>query len=209
MTSWPDIGRVAAQRADCATISSGRHGGKHLERFRFDGASTARFDADARSDPFPGNGDFRPDHATGSQAVGFLERYEPRFLFVGLGETDEYGHRADYRGYLDALNEADRWVGSIAQVLSRLALRGRRTALFVTTDHGRADSFVEHGASYPESARVWVVAGGTEITRTAWRTGPPRRLADLTPTARRLLGVAPDRSERAGAPMVELLARAD
>jgi hypothetical protein len=206
VTSWPDIGRVAAQRAECATISSGRHGGHHHEHFRTNRASTARFEADARADPFPGQGDFRPDHLTGSQALGFLERYEPRFLFVGLGETDEYGHRADYRGYLDALNEADRWVGSFAQALSRMALRGRRTALFVTTDHGRASSFADHGAAYPESARVWLIAGGTEITRRAWRGGAhPRRLADLIPTVRHLLGLAPDRSERAGTPLVELL----
>ncbi len=207
VTSWPDIGRVAAQRAECATISSGRHGGFHLEHFRTEGAAAARFDADARTDPFPGHGDFRPDHRTASQALRFLERYEPRFVFVGLGETDEYGHRADYRGYLDALKEADRWIGAFARALSRMALRGRRTALFVTTDHGRADSFVNHGAEYPESARVWLVAAGTEITRRAWRSGArPRRLADVIPTARLLLGLAPDRSERAGTPLAELLA---
>jgi hypothetical protein len=206
VTSWPDIGRIAAQRAECASISSGRHGGHHLQYFRPDRAARARFDADARADPFPGHGDFRPDHLTASQALRFLERQAPRFLFVGLGETDEYGHRADYRGYLDALNEADRWVGAFAQALSRMALRGRRTALFVTTDHGRADSFVDHGSAHPESARVWLVAAGTEITRRTWRSGArPRRLADVIPTARYLLGLAPDRSERAGTPLSELL----
>ena len=205
ITSWPDIGRVAAMRPDCSTMSSGRHGGFHLERFRATSAAAARFDADARADPYPGQGDFRPDHLTGAQAVAYLERYEPRFMFVGLGETDEYGHRADYRGYLGALTEADRWVGAIAQSLSRLAMRGRRTALFVTADHGRAKSFVNHGAAYPESARVWLVAAGTEIAPRGFPAPTrPRRLADVIPTARHLLGLSPDHSARAGQALSEL-----
>jgi hypothetical protein len=206
VTSWPDIGRVAAMRPDCSSMSSGRHGGFHLDRFRPTRADAERFDADARADPFPGHGDFRPDHLTAARAVAYLERYEPRFMFVGLGETDEYGHRADYRGYLTALSEADRWVGALAQSLSRMAMRGRRTALFVTADHGRAKSFVEHGAAYPESARVWLVAAGTEITPRRFPAGGrARRLADVIPTARRLLGLTPDRSERAGSVLSELL----
>ena len=206
VTSWPDIGRVAATRPDCTTMSSGRHGGFHLERFRATARDAERFDADSRADPFPGHGDFRPDHLTGARALDYLERHEPRFLFVGLGETDEYAHRDDYRGYLAALTEADRWVGALARSLGRLAERGRRTALFVTADHGRARGFTEHGAAYPESADVWLVAAGSEIAPRAFSTGErSRRLADLTPTARHLLGLAPDHSERAGTALLEIL----
>ncbi len=206
ITSWPDIGRVAAQRSECTTMSSGRHGGFHLERFRPTKAAARRFAADSRADPFPGNGDFRTDHLTAAQALAVLERHPPRFMFLALGETDEYGHLGDYRGYLDALNEADRWVGAIAQALSRLALRGRHTALFVTADHGRAKSFVNHGAAHPESAHIWLVAAGTEIVPRAWASGGrTRRLADVIPTARRLLGLPADRSERAGTPLAEIL----
>jgi len=206
VTSWPDIGRVAAQHPECTTMSSGRHGGFHLERFRPSAPDAARFDAEGRADPFPGHGDFRPDHLTGARALDYLERYEPRFLFLGLGETDEYAHRDDYRGYLTALTEADRWVGAVARALGRLAERGRRTALFVTADHGRARSFVDHGAAYPESADVWLVAAGTEIVPRGFAAGGRlRHLADVTPTARRLLGLAPDRSERAGRALFEIL----
>jgi len=206
VTSWPDIGRVVAQRPDCTTMSSGRHGGFHLERFRPSAADAARFEADGRADPFPGHGDFRPDHLTGAQALAYLERYEPRFMFLGLGETDEYAHRGDYRGYLSALTEADRWVGAIARSLERLSERGRRTALFVTADHGRARSFKDHGAGYPESAEIWLIATGTEITARGTTTeARSRRLADVTPTARRLLGLAPDHSERAGTALAEIL----
>ena len=209
LTSWPDIGRVAAQRPDCTTMSSGRHGGFHLERLRPLPADAARFEADGRADPFPGHGDFRPDHLTGAQALAYLERYEPRFLFLGLGETDEYAHRGDYRGYLSALSEADRWVGAIARALDRLAERGRRTALFVTADHGRAKSFADHGAAYPESAEIWLIAAGTAITaRGVPSREGPRRLADVTPTARRLLGLEPDHSARAGTALAEIIAAA-
>jgi len=206
VTSWPDIGRIASQHAECITMSSGRHGGSHLERFRQNAPAADRFDAEARADPFPGHGDFRPDHLTASQALAYLEREEPRFLFVGTAIAYLYAHRNDYDGYLGALSEADRWVGAFTEALSRMAARGRKTALFVTADHGRAASFVEHGADYPESAAVWLVATGSEIDPHAAPIGVrPRRLADVTPTVRRMLDLPPDHSQRAGAPLFELL----
>lgn len=42
---------------------------------------------------------------------GYLRQVEPSFLFLGLGDTDEYAHRNDYRGYLRALGHADHVVG--------------------------------------------------------------------------------------------------
>ncbi|HKO48804.1 MAG TPA: hypothetical protein VJV79_13825 [Polyangiaceae bacterium] len=90
--------------------------------------------------------------------------------------------------------------------MERLAARGTRTALFVTADHGRADSFVEHGSKFPESARVWLIAAGSAVRANGFVAAPsPRRLAELAPTVRQIAGLPADRHPEAGMPLSELL----
>ena len=76
--------------------------------------------------------------------------------------------------------------------------------MVVTADHGRAVSFNNHG-SMPEAARVWMVGAGPRFAARGSVASPhPRRLADIAPTLRVVLGLPPDISERSGAPIDEL-----
>lgn len=208
VTSWPDIARVAVHGADVA-VSAGRHAGRtrsHFERNDEVGLALRRAEGES---PWPGSGDFRRDRFTAALALAYLQSAQPQFLFVGLGETDEFAHQGNYGGYLEALREADQHIGELADVLATRARAGVRTALFVTADHGRADSFRDHGQPYPESARVWLVASGAAIApRGLVATSEARRLADIAPTLRTLFGLPADRSPTAGSPLRELLAPA-
>jgi hypothetical protein len=162
---------------------------------------------------YPGDGDFRPDRFTARAALTHLERHRPTFLFLGLGEPDEYAHKNDRPGYLAALRSADATIGDLRATLARMGERGAKTAVFVTTDHGRADGFTQHGGAWPESARVWLVAGGAGVRArgvagAAGQGTPARRraLADVAPTVRTLLGLAePAARSGAGRPLDELL----
>jgi hypothetical protein len=157
-------------------------------------------------EPTPRPDAFRSDALTADLAISQLRARTPKFLFLGLGEPDEFGHANDYSGYLRSLRYADRRVGEIDQILQGFAARGTRTALFVTADHGRADSFVNHGAQFPESARVWLIAAGSAMPVSGYVAAPtPRRLADLAPTVRQITGLARDTNPAAGAPLEELL----
>ena len=206
ITSWADIARVASTRSPGSAVSSGRHGGATRDVFLRDpedGPFLVRAEDVA---PAPGNGDFRPDALTAELAIHHLKVHPPKFLFLGLGEPDEFGHQNNYAGYLNALRQADARIGEIDRELQQLAARGTRTALFVTADHGRADSFVEHGAKFPESARVWLVAGGSALHASGFVAAPsPRRLADLVPTVRAIAGLPRDMDTAAGTPLDELL----
>lgn len=205
-TSWPDIERVAATRPEVA-ISTGRHAGANRGAFANVGErSLERAEPEA---PWPGYGDFRRDRFTGRLALDYFEERLPSLLFVSLGEPDEFAHQGNYAGYLDALREADLRIGAFQQALARRAARGERTALFVTADHGRADNFRDHGQNHPESARVWLLASGTEIHARGRAESPvDRRLADIAPTVRRLFGLPVDRGPSAGTALTELLAEA-
>jgi Metalloenzyme superfamily len=206
IASWETLERAAAESPRAIAISTGRHGGAGRDRLRASPEAGARLDAGAAADPWPGHWDYRPDAETGALALAYLEARRPRFLYVGLGDTDELAHRGDRDGYLRALEHADALVGRIALALEALGYDRGETLLVVTSDHGRGASFRDHGRAEPESRRVWLIAAGARVpARGLVLDGPPRRLADVTPTLRVYLGLGADDSPRAGAPIPELL----
>lgn len=213
VTSWPDIARVAA-KSERVAVSSGRHGGATRDWFRrSDGARAALGRAENEA-PWPGHGDFRRDRFTAELALAYLREQSPSFMFVSLGEPDELAHQGNYAGYLDALRQADEHIGELKALLDQRAQQGMKTALFVTTDHGRADNFRDHGHDHAESARVWLAAYGSAIgARGLVRAPVGRRLADIAPTVRQLFGLSAQAgagaSAHAGAVLSELLFSAE
>jgi hypothetical protein len=208
VTSWEAIDRAAASLPDRVLVSAGRHGGANRAALVRDPRIAPLLSAAEPVAPTPGWGDFRPDSYTAKVALAVLESKKPAFLFVGLGETDEYGHRNDYKGYLRALQAADAAVGALADAAFRMTAMGRPTTLFITTDHGRADSFVSHGREHPESSRVWLVATGAGIdVRGLVPSVGLRHLADVAPTIRQVAGLPPLDVADAGDVLTELLTR--
>src|SRR5262249_18030392 len=100
-SSWERVGRAFPSRTEGLLLRTGR------ERDEADPA-------------FPGHGDYRPDRRTAALAIEHLVRSRPRFMWVALGDTDEWAHRADYRGYLDALHFADAFVGELCAHLAEM-----------------------------------------------------------------------------------------
>jgi Metalloenzyme superfamily len=177
-SSWQPIARAAARNASDIVMSTGSDG----------------------------TGAFRPDRATADLALAYLIERRPAFLFVGLGEPDEFAHRGDYAGYLGSLRQADEVLTELRERLSVMGEYGDHTSILVTCDHGRADDFQDHGAPWPESSRVWLVgAGGAIPARGEIDTSDKHRLADIAPTIRRLIGLSDDASPGAGEPIAELL----
>ena len=106
--------------------------------------------------PWPGHGAFRRDKFTGQLALHLIEDRQPDLMYIGFGETDEFGHRNDYSAYLDALSWADRFVGKLRELLIRLD-KLDKTLIIITADHGRSRRFYDHGRE-PESAKVWLIS---------------------------------------------------
>lgn len=177
--SWAPIARAASRSPEGMVVSTGE-------------PETARF---------------RADRQTATEALDYLTRRRPQFLFLGLGEPDELAHQGDYAGYLDTLRQADVVLGELEVTLAAMGERGRRTSVFVTCDHGRGTDFRHHGRGWPESSRVWLVAAGGAIpARGVVQSRAPQRLRDIAPTIRVLLGLPADGAAEAGAPIAELIA---
>jgi hypothetical protein len=191
VTSWPNIARAAAADLSPYVATAGRKIVAREGELRSDLALASLLDRGAGVKAWPGEGDYRPDAYTARVALRVLETQRPRLMFVGLGDADEYAHRGDYRGYLQALHASDGFLGDLAATLSRMGARGRHTTVLVTADHGRAKSFNDHGARYPESARVWLVAQGGDVRGHGLVAAARRHtLSDVAPTVRALLGIA-------------------
>lgn len=185
--SWEKLARAVTVAPGRFDVSCGRAG-------------------DPAINPWPGGGDFRPDALTAQLALRYLANEHPDVLYLGLGEPDEYAHMTNYPGYLKALSFADAVLGQIFVTLDRMGDVGARTNVFVTVDHGRGKDFRGHGSSYPESSRVWMFAAGPDIAaRGLVASNGEHRLADVAPTLRVLMGLDPDPSTHAGAPIRELL----
>jgi hypothetical protein len=202
-SSWERVGRAAARWPRHITLSSGRHGGSTRDGFRVNGAASRILDEGSGAGAWPGYLDYRPDRYTAALARQYLLEKRPRFLWVALGDTDEFAHRSDYAGYLDALRSADRFVGELWALLGAMGRYGAETTIIVTTDHGRAANFASHGKA-PESARGWLLAAGGAVPPSH---AMPRthRLRDIAPTMRLLLGLPADRSIEAGEPIAEVV----
>jgi len=136
----------------------------HAERFLADDSARRWQEAGARAAPYPGKGDFRPDRYAAELALRYLEWRRPRFVFLGLGEPDEYAHRGDYSGYVASLRATDAVIGRLFETLDRMAARGASTTVFVTTDHGRARDHRFHGRIFPERALLHQAADDAPLS---------------------------------------------
>lgn len=163
---------------------------------------------DQKVDPFPAEGgNYRPDRLTGPAAVAYFRANHPRMLHVGLGDTDEFAHHSNLRGYVSALKEADVLVGNLMDAVADAGLASS-TTFIVTTDHGRAANFRDHGPGIPASARSFVIAfgGGVKPAGVAC-SKHDMILADVGATVRALLDLPPDKAPNAGKPIEEIVMR--
>lgn len=205
ISSWSGIARAAAEHPSRIVMSAGRITGDHLDHLRFDDTAKKLLKEGRHAGPLPGSADYRPDRYTAAIALHYLRARHPRFLFIGLGDTDEWGHRNDYKDYLGALHRADALVGKVARTLASLHRQGWATAFFVMADHGRDPECRNHGG-VPSAMRTWLVAGGSMIRAHGMVGAPvPRHLADVAPTLRKLMGLPADTNPDAGHVLAELL----
>jgi hypothetical protein len=163
-----------------------------------------------KAPPFPATGGtYRPDRLTTAIALEYLRVRRPRLFHVGLGDTDEFAHRDDRAGYEAGLRTIDAFLGDLAAALDTLGL-WRTTTVLVVSDHGRASIFYDHGPSYPESGRSFLLAFGGAVSAKARGEACATRdlwLTDVAPTLRALLGLPREASLDAVGSVIEDITR--
>src|SRR5262249_33924419 len=105
------------------------------------------------------------DVITITAAREHVRRHKPRVLFIGLGETDEWGHGRRYDLYLGAAYNSDQFIAGLWKTLQEMPEYRNRTALVLTTDHGRGSTRVDwtdHGKKVPGAEFMWIAVLGPD-----------------------------------------------
>lgn len=131
------------------------------------------------------------DVFTMEAARSALARRKPRVLYVALGETDEWGHGRRYDLYLDAAHQADRFLAQTWEALQKIPQYQGKTALLVTTDHGRGstrEDWTDHGKKIAGAEFVWIAVMGPTVPALGEREKVEATQSQVAATIAALLG---------------------
>lgn len=131
------------------------------------------------------------DVVTMEYAREHLIRHKPRLLYIGLGETDEWGHGRRYDLYLDAAHHNDRYLADLWQTLQTMPQYRDKTSLIVTTDHGRGATrvdWIDHGKNVPTAEFIWITVLGPDTPALGLRENVETTQSQVAATVAHLLG---------------------
>lgn len=125
-------------------------------------------------------------------AMEYLKTQHPKVLYIAYGETDEWAHAGQYKEYLNAAGQVDKWIGEIWNYVQTDPKYKNKTLLFITTDHGRGigDKWTDHGSSTPHSSEEWFAVLGAGVPAKGEMKQPGQYYADqYAQTIASLLGL--------------------
>lgn len=131
------------------------------------------------------------DLVTQEAAVQYFLKHRPRVLYIGLGETDEWAHARRYDLYLEAANRSDRYLRQLWETLQSLPDYKNKTALVLTTDHGRGitpQDWTNHNAETPEAEYIWIAGMGPGVPALGVREKVRTTQAQIAATLAVLVG---------------------
>jgi hypothetical protein len=135
----------------------------------------------------------RHDAFTFRFAMAHLKAFRPRALYIAFDETDDWAHDGRYDRVLDSLHEIDTHLRELWTALQQDAAYRDRTALIITTDHGRgslAADWRDHGSKVSGAERIWMAFAGPDWPRRGeWRDSEPIYQNQVAATLAQALGL--------------------
>ena len=131
------------------------------------------------------------DAPTAIGAMEYLRRKRPRVLYVMFEETDEWAHGRRYDLYLDAAFRGDGFIKRLWETAQSLPGYRDRTALVITTDHGRGAmgaDWPSHGAKTPGADKIWIAALGPGVAPSGVRRNISATQGQVAATIASLVG---------------------
>jgi hypothetical protein len=124
--------------------------------------------------------------------LDYLETHQPRVLFVGYGETDDWGHNGRYDLLLESAHQDDQGIARLwALMQSKPAYRDQVTFI-ITADHGRGsglEQWKHHGEKVEGAENIWIAVIGPDTPPLGERANvPPVTQSQIAATIAALLG---------------------
>jgi hypothetical protein len=149
-------------------------------------------------------GDNAWDALTHWSALDYVDVRNPRVLFIGYGETDEWAHAGRYDMYLRSAHQVDAYLKQLWERAQANPETRGRTTLIVTTDHGRGNDgkWTDHGEDVIGAERWWAAVMGPDVPALGVRANTPSTQSQIAATIAAALGYDWPRAEsRAAAPL--------
>jgi hypothetical protein len=112
-------------------------------------------------------------------AMAYLKKYQPRVMWLGLGQSDDWAHARRYDLVLDYLHLVDGELAELWQTLQSMDAYRGKTTLIITADHGRGRTpadWAEHDFGIQGSQDIWVAIIGPDTPA----TGEATNVTDVT-----------------------------
>jgi bisphosphoglycerate-independent phosphoglycerate mutase (AlkP superfamily) len=111
---------------------------------------------------------YRHDSITFQRVKYALEVRKPKVLFVNFREPDFSGHKGDWNGYIQGIQQTDSMVHAIWKHLQSDPYYQGKTTMFVTNDHGRhldgvSNGYVSHGCTCEGCRRIHLWSFGPDF----------------------------------------------
>jgi bisphosphoglycerate-independent phosphoglycerate mutase (AlkP superfamily) len=106
----------------------------------------------------------------------YVQEHQPRVLFVGYGETDEWAHSGRYDLVLRAAHQFDKFVGQLWNTLQSMPSYQGQTTFILTTDHGCGGGLTawkNHGTKQEGSKNIWIGVLGPDTQPLGERENAP------------------------------------
>jgi hypothetical protein len=141
-----------------------------------------------------------------------FDKQQPRVLFVGYGETDNWAHAGRYDLVLHSAHQFDRFVSELWERMQALPAYRNSTTFIITTDHGRGGDpleWKEHGIEQKGSENIWIAVLGPDTPALGERSHTAEvHQAQIAATVAALLGKDFRQAVPAAAPPInEVLGR--
>ena len=97
--------------------------------------------------------------------LDYVKTAQPRILFVGYGETDNWAHQGRYDLVLDSAHRMDHFVKQLWDTMQAMPEYRGTTTFIITTDHGRGSGLTEwkeHGVEEKGSENIWIAVLGPD-----------------------------------------------
>ena len=135
----------------------------------------------------------RFDFLTHEYALEAMRSRHPKVVYIGYGDTDEWGHEGNYRLYLDAARSTDAYLQELWELIQSDPFYKNQTTVIVTCDHGRGDTdenaWRDHGSNTPHSGQTWLMAFGKGVPAKGVLTSGQYYNTQIAPTVAKFLGI--------------------
>lgn len=121
-----------------------------------------------------------------------LLRHRPRVFFIGLLETDAWGHAGRYDNLLTSAHAADQYVQRLWETMQSMDEYRDQTTFIISTDHGRGSGLSDwknHGQKIEGAEDMWMAFLGPDTPPLGERTNCDRvTQSQIAATLAALLG---------------------